>query len=771
VYVPNKACQLDTPVIGNGLLSAIVSEDAGITWNVRKIPDSTGGLVSKGDPSISVDKNNKVYFAYQNLNNNHMYVATSTDRGVTWSPSVDVGALAGVNYAVFPALTAGDAGRAAVAFFGSTYNGPETDYQSMTFPGTWHLYVATTYDGGNTWFVANTTPNDPIQGAFAGIANGGDNRNHYDFIDAETDAEGRVIVSTSDGCIGACPQNGGPNSFTTMGMVIRQSGGRRMFAQFDPSEPAPPRAPLLNGYRTSKFVSFTWPEPDGAGGIVTGYNVYRAVDGGAETKIRSAIAERRVVELADPTKSYSYRVTALSAQGESASSNTFAPAVGENAPRPELSCAVPGQLYHDRTGEGGTFPNNDIASFGIAEPEDMPGKLVFVVNNADPSLVPTSNSEYYVYFDPPRGGISYRLNLQTMQVENYKNGQFVSTCGTPPISQCREWLPSGPLDPASGIKPDGSVWLVIDKATFDIRNGDVLLGISVREDTAGNPSRIITTDYAGGRQEYLVVGNDFCTPGRLVNISTRVPVRTGDGAGIAGFIVSGGAPRNVIVRAIGPSLESGGQPIAGRLENPTLELRDALGGLIAQNDNWRDSQQGAIENTGIPPSDDREAAIVQQLAPGNYTAIVRGAGGTEGIALAEVYDLDAGGVSELANISTRGSVETGDNILIGGFIVRGNPATVLLRAIGPGLKAHGVSNALEDPTMELRDINGALMVANDNWKESQETEINGTGIAPTDERESAILRLLPSGNYTAIVRGKDGSVGVGLVEAYRLNVP
>ncbi|HWL95217.1 MAG TPA: exo-alpha-sialidase, partial [Phycisphaerae bacterium] len=387
VYVPNKACQLDTPVIGNGLLSAIVSEDAGVTWNIRKIPDSTGGLVSKGDPSISIDKDNKVYFAYQNLNNNHMYVATSTDRGVTWSPSVDIGALADVNYAVFPAVTAGDSGRAAVAFFGSTYTGPETNYQSMEFPGTWDLYVATTYDGGSTWFVANTTPNDPIQGAFAGIANGGDNRNHYDFIDAETDAEGRVIVSTSDGCIGACPQNGGPNSFTTIGMVIRQSGGRRMFAQFDPQEPAAPAAPLINGYRSAKFVSFTWPEPDGAGGTVTGYNVYRTVDGGAETKIRSAVAERRVVELAEPTKSYSYRVTALSAQGESASSNTFAPAVGENAPRPELSCAVPGRLYHDRTTEGGTFPNNDIASFGIAEPEDMPGKLVFVVNNADPSLV------------------------------------------------------------------------------------------------------------------------------------------------------------------------------------------------------------------------------------------------------------------------------------------------------------------------------------------------------------------------------------------------
>lgn len=769
VYVPNKACQLDTPVIGNGLLSAIVSEDAGTTWQIRKIPDSTGGLISKGDPSVSIDKNNKVYFAYQNLNNNHMYVATSVDRGVNWSPSVDIGALAGVNYAVFPAATAGDPGRAAVAFFGSTYDGPETNYQSMEFPGKWDLYVATTYDGGNTWFVANTTPNDPVQGAFAGIANAGDNRNHYDFIDAETDREGRVIVSTSDGCIGACPQNGGPNSFTTIGLVIRQSGGRRMLAEFDPQEPAAPAAPLINGHRTAKFVSFTWPEPDAAGGTITGYNVYRSVDGGAETKIRSAIAERRVVELAEPTKAYSYRVTALSAQGESAFSNTFAPAVGENAPRPELSCAVPGQVYTDRTTEGGTFPNNDIASFGIAEPENMPGKLVFVVNNANPALVAGSESEYYVFFDPPRGGVSYRLNLQTMQVQNFKNGQFISTCGAPPISQCRDWRPVGPLDPSSGIKPDGSVWLVIDKAKFDIRNGDVLLGVSIREDTAGNPSRIITTDYAGGRQEYLVVGNDFCTPARLANISTRVPVRRGDGAGIAGFIIRGTTPRNVIVRAIGPSLNSSGTPVAGRLENPTLELYDGQGTLIAQNDNWRDSDQAAaIEASTIPPSDDRESAIVRQLGPGLYTAVVSGVGETEGIALAEVYDLDGGGDSELANISTRGSVETSDNVLIGGFILRGNSATVLLRAIGPTLAAQAVPNPLQDPTIELRNVNGEVIVTNDNWKEAQAVEITGTGIAPTDDREAAILRVLPGGNYTAIVRGKDDTVGVGLVEAYRL---
>src|ERR1043166_3427335 len=204
VYVPNKGCGLDTPVIGNGLVNMVVSEDAGATWSVRAVPDSTGGLVSKGDPSVAVDKAGVAYLAYQNLNNNHLYVAVTRDKGVTFSPSVDVGALAGVNYSVFPAATAGDAGRAAVAFFGSPYNGTMTDYQDMNFPGVWYLYIATTYDGGNTWFVANTTPDNPIQGAFAGIANGGDGRNHYDFIDCQIDTQGRIIATNSIGCTGAC---------------------------------------------------------------------------------------------------------------------------------------------------------------------------------------------------------------------------------------------------------------------------------------------------------------------------------------------------------------------------------------------------------------------------------------------------------------------------------------------------------------------------------------------------------------------------------------
>jgi fibronectin type III domain protein len=510
VYVPNKGCGLDTPVIGNGLVNMVVSEDAGATWSVRAVPDSTGGLVSKGDPSVAVDKAGVAYLAYQNLNNNHLYVAVTRDKGVTFSPSVDVGALAGVNYSVFPAATAGDAGRAAVAFFGSPYNGTMTDYQDMNFPGVWYLYIATTYDGGNTWFVANTTPDNPIQGAFAGFSNAGDGRNHYDFIDATIDTQGRVIASNSIGCSAACVNNGGPNTFAKLGGIVRQSGGRRMLAAFDPHEPAQPAAPLLSGYRTATTVVLNWPVPDNNGAAITGYNVYRKINGQSETLIAAATTQRQIVDSADAANTYAYRVTALNQNGESFSSNVFAPTVGENAPRPELSCSLPGQVYFDRTGEGGAFPNNDIASFSIAEPANMPGKVVFVVNNVHPELTAAGKSEFYVFFDPPRGGLSYRLNLQSGNVEFYKNGQFVTDCGAPPISECRDWQAVVPLDASSGVQPDGSVWLVIDKQSLGIQNGDVLLGISVREDTAENPSGVIASDYAGGRQDYLVVGNNFC---------------------------------------------------------------------------------------------------------------------------------------------------------------------------------------------------------------------------------------------------------------------
>jgi hypothetical protein len=209
-------------------------------------------------------------------------------------------------------------------------------------------------------------------------------------------------------------------------------------------------------------------------------------------------------------------------------------------------------------------------------------------------------------------------------------------------------------------------------------------------------------------------------------------------------------------------------PVSENLADPTLELHDSSGGIVAANDNWRDIQQDELQATTIPPSSDYEPAIVASLNPGAYTAVLAGKGRTTGVGLVEIYDLDQTVDSKLANISTRGFVGQGDNILIGGTIVIGNASTnVLFRAIGPSLP--GVGNALQDPTLELHDGQGSTIATNDNWQDSQAADIRATTIPPSDPREAAIFRQLAPGAYTAVVRGKNNTTGVALVEAYQLN--
>jgi hypothetical protein len=252
----------------------------------------------------------------------------------------------------------------------------------------------------------------------------------------------------------------------------------------------------------------------------------------------------------------------------------------------------------------------------------------------------------------------------------------------------------------------------------------------------------------------------------LANISTRLPVQTGDDVLIGGFILTGTQPKRVIVRAIGPSL-----PLAGALADPILELHGPNGFTTITNDNWRSDQEAEIIATTIQPSNDLESAIVATL-PANgsaYTAIVRGVNNGTGIGLVEAYDLDRLADSRLANISTRGLVQTDDNVLIAGTIVLGRPSQrVLIRGIGPSLSVPG---KLADPTLELRDGDGALLDSNDNWRSDQESEIMETGIPPTDDLEAAIISRL-SGNgasYTAILRGVEGSTGVAVVEVYAID--
>jgi hypothetical protein len=298
-----------------------------------------------------------------------------------------------------------------------------------------------------------------------------------------------------------------------------------------------------------------------------------------------------------------------------------------------------------------------------------------------------------------------------------------------------------------------------------------------------------------GGAGYLVsfnTGGRYCAPpppvlAQLGNISTRAFVQTGDNVMIGGFIVQGAQTKNVIIRAIGPELTQYGIP--NPLYNPTLELHDGTGALIASNDNWvttiiggiiTHNQVHDIMNSGHAPTDGRESAIIADLPPGNYTAIVRGVNNMTGVALVEAYDLNTAANSILGDISTRAFVQTGDSVMIGGFIVEGmQPKRVIIRAIGPELSAppFNIPNALANPTLELHDHTGALIASNDNWQVTiiggiittgQYHDIVNSGHAPSDIRESAIIADLPPGNYTAIVRGVNNTTGVALVEVYDL---
>jgi hypothetical protein len=270
------------------------------------------------------------------------------------------------------------------------------------------------------------------------------------------------------------------------------------------------------------------------------------------------------------------------------------------------------------------------------------------------------------------------------------------------------------------------------------------------------------TAFVDAKAQKLLTAATAAPAVNLANISTRLPVGAGDNVLIAGFTITGSQPKKVIVRGLGPLL-----PVNANLADPTLELHDSFGGIVAGNDNWRDTQQDELKATTIPPSNDYDSAIVKSLAPGAYTAVLAGKGATTGVGLVEVYDLDLAADSRLANIATRGRVGEGDDVLICGTIAVGNGVTtVLFRALGPST---GVPGALNDPTLELHDGQGATIATNDNWQDTQGAAIQNTTIPPNDPREAAILRDLTPGAYTAVVRGKNGTTGVAVIDAYQLN--
>ena len=305
-------------------------------------------------------------------------------------------------------------------------------------------------------------------------------------------------------------------------------------------------------------------------------------------------------------------------------------------------------------------------------------------------------------------------------------------------------------------------------------------GTADLDGTAQRSNSGVVTTVVDGSHTLTVGGLTFATPPTpravAANIATRLPVGTGQSGLIGGFIIQGSSPKRVLIRGVGPSLNAF---LSGALQDPTLELHNSSGGLLASNNNWQTTQLGGILTaeqsfdilgTGVAPSQPAEPAILATLDPGAYTALVQGANNTTGIALVEIYDLDAVPGSTLANISTRGFIQTDSNVMIGGFILQGGTGftQIILRAIGPSLAAFGITNPLNNPILELHDSNGGTIATNDDWKSSPDAAtLQRLGFAPANDAESALYQTnLPRGAYTAIVRDKDGATGIGVVEAY-----
>jgi hypothetical protein len=427
VYVPNKNC--------GGEQGVAVSEDNGLTWAIRTVPGSAGGDT---DPSVGIGADGTVYFAYAD-GDGHQRVAVSRDRGLNWENVYDVGAAHGIQNSVFPAAVGGDADRAAVFFLGSTTpgaNGRETD---TNFPGTWFGYIATTYDGGKTWVTVNATPNDPVQRGVVctnGTSCPSGTRNLLDFNDLTVDREGRAVAAYADGCVSAeCIRgidrngDGRVNSLDNDGSeratIIRQAGGKGLFAAYDPPANATPAPPQLLASRDGEAVNLVWSVPDNGGSPLTGYRLYRGVEGGGETLLAGLGADvNSHTDNAAEGGNFYYRVTASNANGEGASSTRVTPTV------PESPCEGAGvTVLTDASGDSlDGVGQHDVLGLSVAEPYQADGseKLVFTLKMRDMSGPLTPSTTWRVYFTGADAkGYFVDMRTDALGAVGFRHGTYI----------------------------------------------------------------------------------------------------------------------------------------------------------------------------------------------------------------------------------------------------------------------------------------------------------------------------------------------------------
>ena len=529
VYVPNKGCGGDIPFHDNDIQSVIVSEDNGLTWAIRNVP---GAHAAEYDPSVGIAKDGTVYFGYMQ-NTGHARIAVSRDRGRSWTDDQDVGAQVGVENSTFPAVVAGDGGvdtgRAAYAFFGTADPGA---WNAADFPGVWYLYIATTFDGGKTWTTQSVTPGDPIQRG--GICGSGTCRNLLDFFDATIDREGRVLIGYDDGCTGPCIQ-GPPNTFSSKAVIARQSGGRRMFAQFDPRTQAVPLAPSVSATKdstSSTTVHVAWSTPDDGGSPIVSYNIYRrAGTSGVYTLLTTVNGNTNTYDDAGtvPSISYYYRVRAVNAIGEGPFCGDTLAIVPPPAPD---SCKLPGLLAANDVEPNGkdddALPNMpadarmNIKQLYVAEPAAADGtdKLVFTLQLAPSTSGVPASSQWYIIWNRLQPEADFNRFYVAMKTEatgavHFEYGKFgVPLDPTAPNPNANLPVKIGDADGGSYNPATGVLTITLSASKAEgVQARQALNGLNARtffmQPDAGQKSQRTAADITSDGS-YVLSGNGRC---------------------------------------------------------------------------------------------------------------------------------------------------------------------------------------------------------------------------------------------------------------------
>ena len=556
VYVPNRGCDR-TKTTPDGDITVteqavVVSEDNGLTWNIRNIFDSSP---SESDPSVGVGRGDtvtggRVYFGYADANLNPV-MAVSDNHGVTWTKVQDVGAAVGLNNVVFPEVVVGDDARAAFSFLGTpTVGGSQTN----GFNGVWHLYVAHTYDGGTSWVTVDATPNDPVQRGCIWLSGGAVVcRNLLDFMDVTTDNDGRVIVGYADGCAGAecaqAPQNATGNSFTALAAIAKQTGGRRLFAANDPVDtPNAPGPPSVTARRDGTVAHVAWSEPDTGGSAITQYKILRGTASGGEILLTTVAGTQTKYDDATATNlaaTYFYKVSAVNSLGEScANEEVAAKYYGDSC----TGIKVAVDPADDQKGGPAGNKDMDIREVTISEPGNLADTLVFKMKVADLTTVPAGRRWRVIWDFSTSPGAQYFVGMTTDTAGAVTfNYGTVTTATVGLVLGVPTETVVGALDAGSGFTTDGTITLVIAKSKVGSPTlGDVLGGISARNfsDSTDNDRTTAAVDSTTGSTPASgnAIANDDTTNAAAYSVAGNNPL-----------CIAGGTPTPTPTPGVSPS--------------------------------------------------------------------------------------------------------------------------------------------------------------------------------------------------------------------------